>query len=470
MFTYIDLFAGCGGLSLGLESEGFKSVLAVEKSDMAAETYYRNFIQHSLSSPEFDDAWEEFKNLPFSMQSSHGLVVGEVALLLSDKQKLSSLKEQNIDVIAGGPPCQGFSLAGRRNPEDPRNQLPWQFIDIIDAISPKIVVMENVLGMSQNFKKHNIESPFDLLKAILEKAGQGYVVQQVLLNAMHYGVPQHRPRVMLIGFRSDLAKVLDISSSNTIWKSNFSDCIENSVIPVLAPKGLIAKKDCLTAEDALWDISNDGYLYDATSDKYKKKKGKYAFSMRTCPSKFDSEALTDLQNHHLRKHSQKVIDRFAIYQFFSEQGLPTSILQLPNNYSGSELISELDNILKSIKYPVKTLNGTLIASSREDLYDKFVMLKTKKHSQRSLAPNKPAPTVVSLPDDFIHYKYPRTLTVRELARIQSFPDSFIFKAKETTGGLRRRVDVPQYTQVGNAVPPILAKAVGKTLSTLLREI
>jgi DNA (cytosine-5)-methyltransferase 1 len=104
----------------------------------------------------------------------------------------------------------------------------------------------------------------------------------------------------------------------------------------------------------------------------------------------------------------------------------------------------------------------------ESLAHEMASLASRKHSQRVIRADRPAPTMLSLPDDFIHPRFPRTLTVREMARLQSFPDSFEFFGKVTTGSHRRRVEVPQYTQVGNAVPPLLAAAIGRHLAQILR--
>jgi DNA (cytosine-5)-methyltransferase 1 len=103
------------------------------------------------------------------------------------------------------------------------------------------------------------------------------------------------------------------------------------------------------------------------------------------------------------------------------------------------------------------------------LFDVVMRLRTKKHTQKVVPADRPAPTVVTLPDDYIHPFQARVMTVRELARIQSFPDWFEFRARVTTGGSRRRLDVPQYSQVGNAVPPLLAQAIGKVVMRLLQR-
>ena len=139
-FKYIDLFAGCGGLSLGLEAAGFELEMAVEKSDMAAETFYHNLINRIPSKKFWDDYAAEHSSI--EVQAKNKLIVKELRELLDNKKILKSLKSNDIDLIAGGPPCQGFSLAGRRNPDDIRNQLPWQFIELVEHINPKMVLID----------------------------------------------------------------------------------------------------------------------------------------------------------------------------------------------------------------------------------------------------------------------------------------------------------------------------------------
>jgi DNA (cytosine-5)-methyltransferase 1 len=113
--------------------------------------------------------------------------------------------------------------------------------------------------------------------------------------------------------------------------------------------------------------------------------------------------------------------------------------------------------------------GVQVGRTHRDIAAIVLELATRKHSQRAHDAGRPAPTMLSLPDDFVHPLEPRTLSVREMARIQSFPDSFTFYSKVTTGADRRRVEVPQYTQVGNAVPPLLAAAVGRHVVSLLAK-
>ena len=213
--TYIDLFSGCGGFAVGLERAGFELLLAVEKSDMAAETFCHNFISRINSKSE----WTEYCKLSLAEQVRRKLAVTEVRSVLDDCSSVKFLRECEVDLLVGGPPCQGFSMAGRRNPSDARNRLPWEFIEMVEKVRPKAVVIENVVGIRQDFAKYNRESPFEKLRRVLETTEPGYSVQAVELNAKHFGVPQHRPRVMLLGLRKDVADTLGVSSGTAIWKS-----------------------------------------------------------------------------------------------------------------------------------------------------------------------------------------------------------------------------------------------------------
>ncbi len=466
-FTCVDLFAGCGGLSLGLKQSGFEVLLAVEKSEMAAETYYHNFVQRITGM----DVWREHLELSGDIpaQASRGLIVDELQSVLNCSSTLSNLRSQEIDLVAGGPPCQGFSLAGRRNPSDARNALPWQFLDFVRAVAPKAVIIENVAGMTQNFVKHGKSSPFAQLQLALGETEPGYTVQALQLNAMHYGAPQHRPRVMLVGLRNDIANALQVSTTTTPWKSGSGKTPEeiSGNFPDLAPRESHLGDEIVTVRQAISDLG-DG--------KYSRKKmiSEFASEMRAQSSFVTDMAVTRkngvaLKNHVFRKHSARIQQRFRIYQYLRDQGIPPKIMAIPTKSDTAEIERRalLFATLENAVLPARSPDGTVISSTRTGLIEQIMQLGTKKHSQRPLSWLAPSPTVLSLPDDYVHPDQPRTLTVRELARFQSFPDSFEFRSKETTGSLRRRFEVPQYTQVGNAVPPKLGKAIGEVIAGLL---
>lgn len=469
---YVDLFAGCGGLSLGLERAGFELTLAVEKSPMAAETFYHNLIGRIDSKEE----WDAYLNLSTDEQFNRKVVVNEVGAVLANDYIMDSLESEGIDLIAGGPPCQGFSMAGRRNPKDIRNQLPWQFLEMVERVHPKAVLIENVLGIKHNFEKHGEKAPIEEINSVLQEMWPGYVTLLMQVNAVHFGVPQHRPRVMVVALRSDIAEKLDIVSWNGFWKTSFADetqRIGNSH-PTLAPITEIKKP--LTVRDALWDLKQGNYAVSQGDSEYNSSNGSYARLMREDKTWLPqisrrSKISSKVENQTLRKHSEQILSRFRLYQLFQQFDLPPKMFNTAADLSiGATAKNRLIKAeLRKIQFPAKSPDGTVIAKSVEELLEQVLRLSTKKHSQRPLRWASPSPTVLSLPDDFVHPHEARTMTVREMARLQSFPDNFVFRAKETTGSLRRRFEVPQYTQVGNAVPPLLAFAVGQRISELIAK-
>ena len=460
---YIDLFAGCGGLSLGCKTAGFNLGFAVEKSDMAGETFYHNFIKHLTSEQE----WEKYLLKKPIEQLKSKLFIDETVRLLENKELLNEMKGMfgEVSLIAGGPPCQGFSLAGKRNPKDHRNQLPWQFLEYVEIFKPKVVLMENVVGMRRRFNKHDEDAPFSQIKSLLESGfGENedetkYVVQELELNAMHYGVPQHRPRVFLLGIRKDIADEKGLYASDEIWYSK--DYYKGIIASPLCPKPIMEDGTFYKVQDAIADFLND----DLRSNAYLK-----ALNEDSSFRKVINKNTSTLANNNERKHTEKVEARFRLYQYFSQNGVTNKIFNMAAKYNISKSTEEKSLLAKEIekcKFPAVSNDGVVIAKTKDELFEVVLELSTKKHSQRPLNIEAPSPTVVSIADDVIHPVYPRIPTVREQARFQSFPDYFEFRSKETTGGIKRRTEVPQYTQVGNAVPPLMAKAIAEHIMGLI---
>jgi len=469
---YIDLFAGCGGLSLGIENAGFELALALEKSPMACETFYHNFIKPLNNKEE----WAKYCAKPLIEQVKEKLVVNELKTVLDNPEAMEYLRKLDIDLVAGGPPCQGFSMAGRRNPKDARNQLPWQFMEFIEKVNPKAVIMENVVGITRDFSKENEKAPFNQLKETLENLGEGYFVQPVQLNAMHFGVPEHRPRMMLLGIRKDIAENKNMYFSDNIWKSDYDENMPKTYKnrPDIVPRAKYFGNKIRTVKDAFWDLDNNGYKLSEDDILYNNNGNGFAKLMRSSKliiqSKNKSSAI--LPNHINRNHSDKAIKRFRLYQYLQCENIRARIFNIPfeEELTEAEKRATLTKIFTGKKIPAKSPDGQVLANSIDGLVDLVFELATKKHSQRPLQINKPSPTVLTLPDDLIHPKFPRIMTVRELARLQSFPDYFVFKSKETTGSDRRKFEVPQYSQVGNAVAPLVALALGENLIKILSEL
>lgn len=456
---YVDLFSGCGGLSYGLRRSGWELCLAVEKSPMAAETYWWNFIKSSKAS-----SWSDYLSLTPNEQVEQGLLVGEVSTALKTPSVMKTIRESGVDLVVGGPPCQGFSLAGRRDAEDSRNELAWDFMDFVAEVKPKFVVMENVLGMNAKFNQSEESSVYDRLalalgSALVDSSGIStpYKVQKVLANAFHYGAPQSRPRLLLIGMRDDLAKTAEINPDNDVWRSDFLDIITRDYganLPDLVPR-TISSSESATVRNALGDF------IDGKSTKYLMNLASMPLGLAKAP---DRPA-----NHVKRTHSLETVRKFSLYHLVANYNLPSILLRVPKApLEEAQRSEELQKLKDLLVFP---LNGDGIPDALKgfdwaDLVKAFDQAQTRKHSQRILMLDSPSPTVVTAADDLLHPVEPRVLTVRELARLQGFPDGFEFRSKETTGGLKRRQEVPQYSQVGNAVSPFVSYAIGMRLAEL----
>ena len=478
----IDLFAGAGGLSLGLVAAGFESLLAVELSPMAAETYYRNFLEDD---PE---AWAAHVNLTPEGQIAAGLAVQSARSVLERIDAVRRLvpDDGELDLIAGGPPCQGFSVAGLRNPADQRNQLPFEFLEFVGALSPKFVLIENVAGIGMSFVRTPGQAPLEQLRDALELTGPlGYVSQILEMNAADFGVAQQRPRIMIAGIRRDLAREFSPGSTDDelqmiLASEKWSSGELRWNPPLLAPVEAV-ERTRIAVDEVLGDLNSDGYVFET--------RGEYAhmrpaeslrYSDLCLPPTARTGGHSRPPNHVLRRHGSRVTLRFRLHLALAQYGVSGDVFRLgiKHQHDPRGALASVAQVLEQhgVPSPLRMPDGSVlidpdsledVGSTQRSLRNAILELATKKHSQRALRVGHPSPTVLSLPDDFIHYREPRTLTVREMARIQSFPDSFVFHGKETTGADRRRFEVPQYTQVGNAVPPMMARAVGMHLSGLI---
>jgi len=347
----MDLFAGCGGMSIGLENAGFEIIHANEINEDAASTYKRNF-------PHID------------------LEVKDVRLI--DVQALwRKLGKPDVDVMAAGPPCQGFSIAGQRKPRDPRNSLYSEVLRFARVFHPRIVVIENVLGMLILGRGRFVK------KIISELVQLGYQAHWKVLLASEYGVPQARKRVFIIGTS------IDIPRDNLFPKPTANRVSAAQAISDLAFLGI--NEQCRQ------------YMLPALSN--------YQKLMRT--------KSVVLHNHQSPNHSNKILKRFA---------------RIPPGENGKRVLR---------------------------------WVRTRKRTYYKLDPSEPSRTLTTLPEDLVHYEKNRILTVREMARLQSIPDHFEFLGPRTTGGETRRRACPQYTQVANAVPSLVATDVYEKLSGLL---
>lgn len=452
--TAIDLFSGAGGLSLGLDAAGFNLLLAVEASADAAQTYFRNFLSRDARE------WATHLLLPLEQQVARGLAVTTTSQVLERAREVERLLDRReLDLLAGGPPCQAFSTAGLRNAEDPRNRLPLEFLSFVSRLTPRAVVVENVDGIAYAFRRHGSEPPLRELEALLAAVAPGYGTRVLRLNARRFGSAQDRPRVVMVGVRRDVLERLGVRSNSEL------------------PADLVALREsdlAATVVGAIGDLRAAGYAY-ATPAEYPEhlwpsRDMRFSHTLRAPAAPGDDPTVPP--NHEFRRHGPTVSKRFLLLQALSRHSIHHSLISLPCRMSGDELNSEIrkriGTAVPKLEFPLRQ-RDELIAASFQELVTVVTEVATLKHSQRALLPSGLAPTMMSLPDDHVHYAEPRTLTVREIARLQSFPDSFVFHGKVTTGGLARRREVPQYTQVANAVPPLMARALGARVLALLVE-
>lgn len=414
--TFIDLFAGCGGLTLGMLDAGWEGHFGIEVQADAFATYSANFID----GPRYSLEWPSWlTKTPWDIKrllAEHG----------ADLRRLRG----KIDLVCGGPPCQGFSFSGQRNSRDPRNQMFRRYVDLVNIVRPKLLLLENVPGFrvahgnsARIDKKSGKKSYAEKLRELLEPT---YVFDDCLVRASRFGVPQVRDRYFAIGVRRDLP-----FEQGEDWAAKLIEGVRDGF---LEAKGLRQKP--ISAKRAIGDLEIKSrplvrYRPDAT-----------------CGTR---EVFLEV-----KYSSPRRLNSFLQLMRADLNGRAPNSRRLPRH---KDDIRERFQLILDTCSRGKTLN----TETREQL-------GLRKIRVVPLDENEPARTVTTLPDDLLHYSEPRILTVRECARLQSFPDWFEFHGKYTTGGHRRKIECPRYTQVGNAVPPLVAEAWGVALRGLLKSL
>ena len=354
----IDLFCGCGGFSKGFDEAGYNVRFGIDVWKDATVTYQHNFPNTTVLNEDITK------------------INGQ------DILRVANMDADEVDVIIGGPPCQGFSLSGKRMIDDERNKLYKSYVQIVSELKPKVFVMENVPGLIRLFKGQVGE------QVIEDFSGIGYNVQNKILSADNYGVPQQRKRVFFVGVRNDLVEKGMKYSYPVAFMGAGTD------MPAWTTKDAISDLDFVPDDRVLGvDIP---YQIPAQND--------YQIFMR--------QGSRSVLNHSVTLHNERTKQIIAM---------------VPDGGNYKDLPEELWSTRK-----------VHIAWTRMDS-------------------KKPCFTIDTGHNHHFHYKENRVPTVRESARIQSFPDSFEFIGIKTS----------QLKQVGNAVPPLLAKAVGESISKML---
>jgi DNA (cytosine-5)-methyltransferase 1 len=394
----LDLFAGAGGFGLGfhLADNNYNVICSLEIDKWAVETLKANNIEKQK------------------------IIQRDIREFKTSEQILSACKSKP-DIIIGGPPCQGFSIAGSQDPKDPRNSLFKDFAKWVDVLQPKVFVMENVKGIlnSENAKGNKV---IEIIKSTFQKIG--YTITIWELNAANYGVPQNRERVFIVGNKLGL----QISKP--------------AITHYLPSEKTKLNGTAKTLKEAINVISAIGDLPKLNAGEGKEesiftKKPKNYFQILIRGNE------NILHNHVTMFHRKRMIKRYE---------------QILNGVSMVEIPEELK---------VRKRNGNGELSNIEF-----------SSNYRHLKPTMISHTIpASFYSNFVHPNQPRNITSREAARLQSFPDSYVFKGKRTqiSSKLLKKLGkddenyLSQYNQIGNAVPPLLAKAVATRVFDFIEE-
>ena len=387
-YSVIDLFAGAGGLSFGFERVGFHIALAVEKDAWAVETYKRN-------------------------HKSSNIVEGDIAAL---DDAFFSRYRGKIDVVMGGPPCQGFSIAAsnRRKKDDARNALYKQFLRVVSIVSPKIVLIENVKEIVGYKLPDGTRIVADIVKFLKD---EGYVLDCQVLDCKNYGVPQDRKRFFCLAVKKNLVgntfTVSSLMKDFMVQPISFYEAISD--LPKVASREI--------PEGAVLP-----YTVDPNNAFQKLMRG----------------GCNELHNHVPMRHTPKTVEKFVylLKTGGQKEGMPAYLMP-------------------HVRGDVKQISNS-----------------SYSQNHRIIDKDKVSPTITaSFYSSFIHPEQPRNLTVREAARLQTFPDGFIFCGKKTTlskkllarKGIAEELHLDQFNQVGNAVPPIMASHLATICENFLRR-
>lgn len=436
----VDLFCGAGGCSEGLIQAGFHILFSSDISDMVEVTYRHRHEQLGLI---------QGYNTWFERSDIRDLTGETIKNHISQLEIFNGQVLPEIDLMIGGPSCQGFSRAGRRDKSDPRNMLFGEYVRVISEVKPKYIVLENVEGfVDMQFIGYKgitgiqypdgSVTPF-ILRSELREIGYD-TLDPKILNAADYGVPQRRNRIIFMGYRRDLP-------------------------PPKYPEPTVKPNARLTLLDAIGDLISDEkirQLVNPTPSQYQVD----SHFGRTPDIHGLPISVESPKNSELPKQTDIVRERFELFQP-GETGtlLKKRILEKGIDLTGKPALAKYC----ADQFQMTEDNVVSLFKSTEASLSQIEVLLTKKNIRQRWASNQPSATVVTIADDYISPWEPRTFSVREMARCQSFDDSFEFLGKRTTGGLLRRKEIPQYTQVGNAVPPLLAKAIALEIKKVLES-
>ncbi len=397
-YNFIDLFAGCGGLSEGFYRQGYNALAHVEIDPTACRTLRTRMHYYG---------YENAEKAVLEMDITREDIIDQID---------SVVNGQRVDIIIGGPPCQAYSSLGRAKDDnamqnDPRNFLFESYVKILNHYMPKCFVFENVTGMLT--AKVNGEHIVDKIVASL---GENYKVKfdpkMMVLNSANYGVPQIRKRVIIIGVRKDM-EIEPEEMYRSIVKTHYD--------PEMTEEERKGLKKYVTVRDAIGELP-------ALKPGQGKPKIPFHYKMdNDYLISIGSNNLDYLLDHVARNHNNTDIERYTI--------------MAKEKWTFQELLENREDL----RHKKERVFGNSYVVQWWDLPSKTIIAHLYKDGNQFIHPD---------------YKQGRTFTVREAARIQSFPDDFVFEGPRTE----------QFKQIGNAVPPLFAEAIAKALKSMLDKM
>ena len=393
-YNFIDLFAGCGGLSEGFYKQGFKALTHVEIDHYACETLKRRMQYYG---------YKDIEKSVLELDITSDEAISKIESVVNNIE---------VDLIIGGPPCQSFSTLGRAKDgegmiNDPRNYLFESYIKVLDRFKPKFFVFENVTGLLSAKLKGEL-----IVTKILNELGRNYNLlskpSEMVLNSADYGVPQIRKRVIIIGVRKDINITTD-EIYQSIKKTHF-DHNENTSKRY---------KKYVTVKDAIEELPKIKPGEGEQQIEFSAKKDNdFLKRIRPKNTKF-------LMDHVARTHNKTDIERY--------------VAMSKNKWDFSTLLVKKQNL----NHPKARVFNNSYVVQFWDSPSKTIIAHLYKDGNQFIHPD---------------YKQGRTITPREAARLQSFPDDFFFEGSKTQ----------KYKQIGNAVPPMFAEAIAKAIKNKLK--
>ena len=438
MYTYIDLFAGPGGLCTGFKNAGFKPLIAVEMSDNTVLTYARNHDAEIYKLEDLIDNKGNLENILNIESDNTALIHGDIRLVDNEIIKeilCKKFKVSSVDVVAGGPPCESFSMAGKRADGDERDNLFENMLRIAQATESKYIFFENVPGLLT--KKSNNINVFDII--IDEFNNHGYKLASTDKNvikclAVDYGVPQNRERVFLIAMNERYGE----NKFNYPEKTHG----EGRQYPYITVGEALKYLPSLNSGEGE-DIQDINYSYEEEYSNNEINEGFYRYikfisgKEGYIPSHINhDEYVREIANHKAVNHREKMVQRLS----YINQG------------EGMKKAAE-----------------RLINEGREEIVEMYFPKKLYAARNRRLKENEPSFTVTShCLDEMVHPISNRGLTPRETARLQSFPDWYVFEGDYVKFHSDPLQD--KYEQCGDAIPVLLVKVLAEELKIALDKI